>query len=494
MSGERAPKRAADGPSQRSAVIPPAGSKVLVHGLGRFGGGREAIRFLVRRGCHVVVADRSDDESLRGVRRTLGERNIDWQLGREDDALLDGVDLVVTSPAVPDHSRLRQTALARGLPCTQECELFLAAYPGRVVGVTGTNGKSSTATLLHRALVASGQDALLGGNIGHSLLADEASWRTNQTAVLELSSFQLERLDAAEGGFHGAIFTRIGSDHLDRHGSLAAYHAAKAKLCAAVAATAAASSSPHAGESFVVHAADDPVATEWPTPAALRGRFASEPPAPASAGIHNGYVCVRTGTAPAETILHQDALRLLGAFQLENVLATSLAARWLGADAHAIGLAIATAAPLPFRLQLLHVIDGVRIYDNGVSTDAVSTEQALATLAEQERHVHWIGGGVSKDDDHGKVVRAVAAHAASAHVFGTAAEPFANGATAALKTTRHKALDDAFAAALAAARPGDSVLFSPAYASFDQYPNFRVRALEFHRLVRERRTGRSAQR
>ncbi|MCK5941678.1 MAG: UDP-N-acetylmuramoyl-L-alanine--D-glutamate ligase, partial [Planctomycetes bacterium] len=131
---------------------PAAGTRVLVHGLGRFGGGREATRHLVRLGCRVRVADGSDSDELREVAATFGDAGIDWQLGREDLGLLDDVDLVVTSPAVPDHNPLRQEALRRGLPTTQECELFLAAYPGRVVGVTGTNGKSSTATLLHRAL------------------------------------------------------------------------------------------------------------------------------------------------------------------------------------------------------------------------------------------------------------------------------------------------------------------------------------------------------
>ena len=459
------------------ANLPPKGSHVLVHGLGRFGGGREATRFLLRRGCQVRVCDGSSSEELLAVQAAFGKSPIDWQLGREDLELLDGIDLVITSPAVPDHNALLQAARARGIPCTQECELFLAAYPGKVVAVTGTNGKSSTSTLLHRALQAAGIDALLGGNIGHSLLADEADWRPTQIAVLEVSSFQLERL-APHRRVHGAVFTRIGSDHLDRHGSLSNYHHAKSRLAAAA-------------TQFVVHAADDPIANAFASDAAQRGYFSADPPGPNSAGLEAGYVRVRQHREPAVTIAHKDAMRLLGDFQIENAMAASLAASWLSATPHAIGFALATAAPLPFRLQLLATVHGVRVYDNAVSTEVESTRSALQTLARPGTRVHWLGGGKSKDGDYGKVAKAIGEHAASAHVFGSAAAPFAE--LSPIATTRNETLREAFAAAMAAARPGDIVLFSPAFASFDQYPNFRARALEFHSLLREQRAADTSQ-
>lgn len=460
-------------------ALPAAGSRVLVHGLGRFGGGREATRHLVRHGCRVTVCDGNNGDELRTVQQSFGRADIDWQLGREDLALLDGIDLVVTSPAVPDHNPLRREALRRGIPCTQECELFLAAYPGRVVGITGTNGKSSTTTLLHRALHTAGIDSLLGGNIGHSLLADEAEWRPEQVAILEMSSFQLERLHE-DHRLHGAVFTRIGSDHLDRHKTLANYQAAKARLAAAA-------------TEFVVHAADDPIANAFASNANKRGCFATDVPGPDSAGLQNDFLCVRDGEAAAKAILHRNALRLIGDFQLENVLGASLAATWLGAPNHQIGLAMATAAPLPYRLQLLTTVRGVQIYDNAVSTEVESTRLALAALCAlpakgmAAQRVHWLGGGKSKDGDHSKVAKAIAKHATSAHVFGAAAGPFAEQCD--VPTTSHQTLKEALAAALATAAPGDALLFSPAFASFDQYPNFRSRALEFHALVRDHRAA-----
>jgi UDP-N-acetylmuramoylalanine--D-glutamate ligase len=456
------------------SLFRPFGSGLaLVHGLGRFGGGREAVRYLVRHGWRVRIADKSAGDDLQAVRQDLAlGAAVDWQLGREDEALLDDVALFVVNQAVPDQHPLLAAAIARGMPRTQEVDLFLAAYPGKVVAVTGTNGKSTTSTLLHRALQRSGIDALLGGNIGHSLLVDEAQWRPDQIAVLEISSFQLDRLSPT-ARVHGAVFTRVLRDHIDRHGTLAAYHAAKGRLAAAA-------------EAFVVHAATDPVASGYQTAAPTRLRYALTTPGPDSAGLLDGHVVVQLGHAAPERMLHQSALRLLGDFQLENVMAASLAARCCGGTPHGIGLALALAAPLPFRLQLLEVRGGVRIYDNGVSTEVESTRSALATLTGR---VHWLGGGKSKDGDYATVANAVAPHLASAHLFGAAAKPLAAQLHGRVPTTTSTSLREAFAKVFAAAGPGDAVLWSPAFASFDQYPNFRARALEFHTLLAESRAA-----
>lgn len=460
---------------------PAPGSRVLVHGLGRFGGGQEAIRFLARRGCRVVVADRSDGPDHQATVQAMRDLpGVQWQLGREDASLLDGVDAMVVNPAVPDHHPLLVAARDRGVATTQEVDLFLANYPGRVVAVTGTNGKSSTSTLLHAALVRSGKDALLGGNIGRSLLADEGLWRTEQVAVLEISSFQLERLDQRRR-VHGAVYSRVTKDHLDRHGTLAAYHAAKARLAACA-------------ETFVVHGAADPVASAFASPAPLRLRYAEAVPAPRSGGLVDDFLAVRLDDGPAERLVHRDALRLLGDFQVENCLAAALAARALGAAGHPIALALANVPPLPFRLQLVAVRNGVRVYDNGVSTEVQSTLSALQTLAgrvEKGVRLHWLGGGKSKDGDYAAVADAVAPWLASAHLFGDAGAPLGTLLADRVPTTVSATLAEALQLAFAAAAPGDAVLFSPAFASFDRYANFRARAQEFHAWLATPRADRS---
>ncbi|MGE3173509.1 MAG: UDP-N-acetylmuramoyl-L-alanine--D-glutamate ligase [Planctomycetota bacterium] len=452
-------------------TAPPAPSAcTLVLGLGRFGGGVGAARFLHRRGAAVRIADRAPAADLEDSQRLLADLDgVDWQLGREDLGLLEGVDRVVVNPGVPDGNPVLQAARERGLAVTQEVDLFLLHYPGKVVAVTGTNGKSSTATLLHAALQRAGFDALLGGNIGHSLLDDEARWRPDQIAVLEVSSFQLERLGDRPRVL-GAVLTRVLRDHVDRHGSLAAYHAAKARL-------------PQVATGFCVHAADDPVAAAFPTPA-RRVLFATEPPQPDSCGIADGWLVARLGEGPAARLLHTSAMRLLGEFQRENALAAGAAALLLGAAPQPVGLALASAAPLPFRLQLIAVHDGVRIYDNGVSTEIESTRSALGAI---DGPIRWVAGGKSKDGDYRAVAAATGGRIASAHLFGAAAAPLARELPTALPTALPVTVDDRLTAALdhalAACRPGDALLFSPAFASFDQYPNFRARALEFHRWL-----------
>lgn len=473
----------------------PAGTRVLVHGLGRFGGGRETIRHLARRGCRVRVADRGDGPDLRSERDSLQAALhgllVEWHLGSEAESLLDDIECFVQNPAVPDEHPLVQAAARRGIARTQELDLFLAAYPGRVIGVTGTNGKSTTATMLHRALQRAGFDALLGGNIGHSLLADEAAWRAEQLAVVEMSSFQLERM-ADSIRVEGAVFTRVTSDHLDRHGSLTNYHAAKSRLA-------------RAARGFVVHAAADPVAAAYATTAAVRLRYALTAPAPDSVGLEHGFVTIRRGGRPRRTILHRDALQQPGDFQVENAMAAAAAADCVDAAPDRVGLALATAAPLPFRLQRVRQLDGVTIYDNAVSTAAESTRTALTALTGKHTRIHWVGGGKSKSDDFAAVVTALAPHCASAHVFGHAADPLAaswRGAPARAVTadeaggtnapptpanpplTTHDDLHNALGAARRAANPGDAILFSPGFASFDQFPNFRARALAFHDWLR----------
>ena len=448
----------------------------LVLGIGRFGGGVAAARFLWRHGYSVRIADRSNGPDLDASKAQLRDlAGIDFQLGREDEGVLDGIDLLVVNPGIPDQHPLLAAASRRGIERTQEVNLFLEHYPGRVVAVTGTNGKSSTSTMLHAALVRGGVDALLGGNIGHSLLEDEDRWRKDQVAVLEISSFQLDRVDARRHRVEGAVLTRIQKDHVDRHGSLEAYHRAKSVL-------------PLMADAFCVHAADDPVAAAFAT-TTRRLTYADAAPQKDSAGVDDGWLSVRVGDRAAVRLVHRDAMRMLGDFQRENALAAGLAATLLGASPQGIGLALANTAPLPFRLQLLCVLDGVRVYDNAVSTEVESTRSALRNI---QGPIHWVAGGKSKDGDYRTVADAAAPFVASAHVFGAAAEPLAqelrrSDSRRPVATTVHQRVQEALDAALAACEPGSALVFSPAFASFDQYPNFRARALEFHAWANARR-------
>ncbi len=439
-------------------------ARTLILGLGRFGGGREAAAFLARRGEELRIHDQAAPETLADSIAALAAFPIEWRLGpaaADPETLLAGIDRVLVNPAIPDAHPVLAQARARGIATTQEVDLFLAAYPGRTVLVTGTNGKSTTTVLLHRMLVQSGCDALVGGNLGHSLLADETRWQREQIAVLEISSFQLERL-APGLTVTGSVLTRITRDHLDRHGDLATYQ--RAKSVAAVRA-----------REFVVHGQDDPVAAGFASPARTRWTFGVDASAPARLGRRDGWLLLPDG----RPLLHRAALRLLGDYDLENVQAAAAAALALGATPHPVAVAAVTCDPLPFRLQLRTTLDGVRVYDNAVSTDVLSTEAAMRSLGEP---VHWVGGGKSKDGDFRRVAALLAPHLASAHLFGAAAAALQPelAQTAPVPVTVHTDLAAALGAAMAAARPGSAVLFSPGFASYDQFLNFRARGLAFH--------------
>lgn len=447
--------------------------RALVLGLGRFGGGIGAARFLAGQGHAVRIADKADATALADSVRALAGVDLEWCLQREDAALLDGVDTLVVNPAIPDQHPLLAAARARGLPVTQEVELLLAHYPGRVVLVTGTNGKSTTSNLIFQALRAAGRDVLLGGNIGRSLLDASSEWRPAQVAVVEISSFQLDRIDPQRlPCAEGAVAVRITSDHLDRHGTLQAYHRAKSVVA-------------RAARDFLVHADDDPVAAGFATSAPRRLTYGLRAPASGQVGVV-GRTLVSALERDPGVILDRAALRLLGDYNVENALAAFVAARELGVSRHHAALGIATAAPLPYRLQLAGRLgNGTRVYDNAVSTDADSTAAALHTLAAIERgRVLWVGGGKSKDGDFARAADRLAPHLTAAFLFGAAAAPLAQALAGRALVEVGVTLEDALGAACAAAGPTDAILFSPAFASFDQYPNFRARAEHFWRWFR----------
>jgi UDP-N-acetylmuramoylalanine--D-glutamate ligase len=449
-------------------------TKVLILGLGRFGGGTATVRYLASMGYRVRVADHADPRTLReSVAALANLPRLEFCLGRDDDFLLDGVDLVVCNPAIPPKHRLLARATTMGIPVTQEINLFLSAYPGRVVAVTGTNGKSSTATLLAAVLRRGGVDTLLGGNIGRSLLEDVDTWREDQVAVLELSSFQLERVDPTQHRVAGTVFTRVTEDHLDRHRTLAAYHEAKAAAAAMA-------------DEFLVHDAVDEVVAAMTHTAATTLTYGSCPAdvtitgSPATLWSHLGDTRV--------PVLGESALAMPGDYQLRNAAAAFAAAHLLaGVDRHTAGLALAQTPPLPHRLQLAADIGGIQIFDNSVSTQVESTLAALTSL---RGRIHWVGGGKSKDGRFADPGRELSSKVTTAHLFGAAGPDLGREMTGRVTTTVHDALEDALEAAWHESRDGDAILFSPAFASFDQFPNFVARAARFAAWVERTRDGR----
>jgi UDP-N-acetylmuramoylalanine--D-glutamate ligase len=353
---------------------------------------------------------------------------VDRALGNEDDlALLDGVDVLVKSPGVPGGAPLVAEARRRGIPVWSEVELgyrLLAPTGAKLVGVTGTNGKTTTTELLGAIFRAAGRDVAVAGNVGTPLTSvRHAAW-----VVCELSSFQLE--DVHELACDVAVLLNLEPDHLDRHGTFDAYRAAKLRIFE----RARAKVVPRGlGLEGIESSADDPL--------------------------------------PAEPLIRGDHNR-------ENAAAATAAARAAGiADEH-IAAGLATFPGVPHRLELVAERDGVRYVNDSKATNVAAALRALAAYAEEP--VHLILGGSRKGEDFAPLAAAIGSNVRSVHLIGAEAGRL----HALVDGDVDETLERAVLHARRLARPGDVVLLSPACASYDQFENFEERGDAFRRLAR----------
>jgi UDP-N-acetylmuramoylalanine--D-glutamate ligase len=374
--------------------------RVLVLGLAR--SGKAATAALERRGVEVVGADR--------------------ELGNDGDrALLDGVELLVKSPGVPRDAPLVAEAARRDVPIWSEVELGYRLLEPRLVGVTGTNGKTTTAELLGVML-----DAPVAGNVGRALSELDGRIEPGALVVCELSSFQLE--DVHELACEVAVLLNLEPDHLDRYESFEGYRGAKLRIF-------------ERAETKIV-----------PRDLGLEGiEFAGDDPLPAEP-------------------------RIPGAHNRENAAAATAAARSLGISDEVIAEALRTFPGVPHRLELVRELGGVRYVNDSKATNVAAALKALA--AYEHDPVHLILGGSRKGEDFAPLAAAIGPNVKSVHVIGETANELAAAIPQAERTG-----DLAGALSAIEPQPGDVVLLSPACASYDQFGDFEERGEEFRRLV-----------
>lgn len=439
-------------------------------GLGLFGGGVETARYLSSLGMRVTVTDQRPAEKLAESIRALDGVEIAYQLGLHRECDFTDTDLVVANPAVAPSSPFLAAARAANVPITSEMELFLEACPARIVLVTGTQGKSSTSHAIDHFLKAAGFSSQLGGNIGRSLLGALNRLGADDWVVLEISSYQLEALTPpAQDGEHAlakrvaaVCCTNVLADHLERHGTVEAYEAAKRRILEL------------ANQStLVVLSADDSRTSRW-EPARGRTLFFS------AAGALVARAEIRGGEfrLDRELLGRVADLGLPGDFQRDNTLAALATARALGSDSGRLQSAVSTLSGLEHRLEDIGVRNGHRVWDNGVSTTPDST---IAAIRSRDRPLVLICGGQRKAglpleslvDEAGGNVRCMIG-------FGAAAESLrAAFSRAGIPAVAVVTVEAAVREAFVRAQSGDEILFSPACASFDQYRNFRDRAGAF---------------
>lgn len=406
----------------------------LVLGLAR--SGEAAAVALVRRGVRVLGVDRDVELEVGRLR----EAGVEVVLGAEDPALVDGVDLLVKSPGVPNEAPLAAAARARGVTIWSEVELASRLLANPLLGVTGTNGKTTTSELLGAIFRAAEWPVAVAGNVGRPLTGLDGSISDDAWIVCELSSFQLEDIEAFRPRV--AVLLNLTPDHLDRHGDLEAYRAAKLRI-------------------FENQGPDDVAIVPRGFPvvpgAGCRVEFSADDPLPAEP-------------------------RIPGPHNRENAAAATAAARAAGIPDGAIGAGLRIFAGVPHRLELIREVGGVRWVNDSKATNPEAAERALGAYPPGLRVI--LGGSLKGSSFAGLARRAREAAVSRAYLIGEAADEIAEALAAEGVRFDHSGnLESAVADAYAEAEPGDVVLLSPACASYDQFTNFEERGQRFRELV-----------
>ncbi|RME76767.1 MAG: UDP-N-acetylmuramoyl-L-alanine--D-glutamate ligase [Planctomycetota bacterium] len=464
------------------------GRTVALVGIGRFGGQIAAARWFAARGARLLVTDRKPAEQLALAREALADLPVTWRLGGHEGIDWRAVDAVCFSPAVPRSAPVRREVLRRALPWCTEMNLALERLPVRPVCVTGSNGKTTTTRWIAAMLEhAAAREVVLGGNMGRPLLAQLERIGPDSAVVLELSSFQLQ--DAREARVRLSprlgIVTQLSPNHLDRHGSFAAYVREKRWLIERLEPDAAAIL-PHEDAEAASFARVCRAPVLW---FGLR-----DPGLPNSAFVREATLCWRTARGEIVWVLGTAALRLRGRHNVRNALAVLAAGFALGLPLAAIRSALERFEPLRDRLEPVGCGGGI-LYVN--DTKASTPEAVACALEAYGARALLLCGGVAKGGSFAPLVRAAERFGTQAvHAFGASAgeieAAFARADGVACR--RWPDLEAAFAAACAQARAGDVVLLSPGCASYDQYASYRERGEHFRALVRARLSAAEARR
>lgn len=426
-----------------------SGLRALVMGLGHFGGQVGAARYLAAQGAEVTVTDLADEKALADSLAEL--RNVpivQYRLGEHREEDFRNADLLIVSPAVRLENPLVEVARRAGARVATEMELFLERCPGTIVGVTGSNGKSTTAAMTAAILRAGGRRTWLGGNIGRSLLSNLGEIGADDTVVLELSSFQLAWLPAGIRMPQVVVVTSFTPNHLDWHGTLDAYAAAKQQLL---------------GE-------------QRPNDTAVLNLDQLE--------LHAWKAfCTGRCIAPADDAAIPP-LAVPGPHNRADARLAAAAAQAAGALEFAVKQGLSSFRGLPQRLEWFAVVDGRLFYNDSTATTPEST---IAALEAVKQPVWLLAGGRDKGCDYADMIDTIVRRARGVAFYGEAAEKLAArmpDASRLLPCRVCTTMKEALRWCCEESRPGDAIVLSPACASGDQFRHFRARGEHFVALVR----------
>lgn len=436
------------------------GRRALVLGLGK--SGLAAVRFLVDQGALVDAADRRPSSELGSAVEALAGLPVQLHLGGHPDALFLAQDLIVPSPGVPWDLPGLVLARQRGVETAGELELAAGRLRGRVIGVTGTNGKTTTASLIGHVLRQAGVPGALAGNIGTPVLQIVEGSRAEQWHVLELSSFQLEA--ARSFRCDVAVVLNVTPDHLDRHGDLAAYAAAKERILR----------NQRAEDVAVLNADDEQCRAFGARASGAVAWFAARCRPRLDACAADGRIRFRGSDVAS------DRLPIPGVHNLENALAAVAACALAGVGFSRIGRALRSFQPAPHRMEFVGRVGGVDYYNDSKATNVAAAVKACSAFP---AGLWAILGGRDKGSSFRPLSAALGGRSRAALLIGEAAPLIRAQLGGAPALVELGTLEAAVSYAREHARPGDTVLLAPACASHDQYENYIERGLEFRRLV-----------
>jgi UDP-N-acetylmuramoylalanine--D-glutamate ligase len=441
--------------------------------------GQALARYLVQHRAHVVLNDQHSADQLDSARQALSGYPITWALGGHPVHLLDGIDTVFISGGVPLELPILQEARSRGIPFSNDTQLFLELAPCRTIGITGSAGKTTTTTLVGRmaqaAALEAGWKAWVGGNIGQPLISIVHEMQSADLAVIELSSFQLEQITHP---VDVGVVLNITPNHLDRHGTIEAYTAAKARLVQC-----------QTGDSVAVLGRDDPGA--WQLADQVRGRLVSfgwDDPQAGTATFIQGDALVLRDQERVVHIMPQQVVRLRGRHNLLNVLAACAAAYAAGLPVEAMQAGVEGFTGVPHRLEYVRTYAGAAWYNDSIAT---APERVMADIRSFDEPLVLLAGGRDKHlpwDDFARLVRDRVDHLI---VFGEAAgliaQAVGDGSTSERPFTieQCRGLQEAVQAAASVVEPGDVVLLAPGGTSFDEFRDFEERGEWYRTWVTE---------
>ncbi len=443
------------------------GKRVLVVGFAR--SGKAVARCFSQRGAVVTVSDSRPPWAFEAEIRELMAHKIGLELGQHRESTFLRQDLIVVSPGVYPEPPPLLAARQHGIPVIPEIEAASWFLESRLVGITGTNGKTTTTALLGAMLEASGLESFVGGNIGVPLIA--AAGRVSPSAVVaaELSSFQLEGIQDFRPDV--AVLLNLKPNHLDRHPSFEAYVKAKAQIFRN-----------QTGDDLAILNADDPaVMSLAPEIRSRKILFSRKLNLPDGVFALDGTVRYRVGNLE-RVLLETRDVPLRGGFNIENVLAAAAAACAVGADFDALRRAVREFKAVEHRLEFVREIRGVEYFNDSKAT---SVDAAVNALSAFDRGVHLILGGKDKGASYAPLRRQVEGRARYVYLIGAAADRIAKHLTGAAELVRAGDLQSALREAFRLAEPGDVVLLSPACASFDQFQDYEHRGRAFKDLVED---------